>query len=104
MMAIADYDRAVQLDSTDPSALLNRGMFLFVDGQKEEALLDFEASLHVDAHNPYAAIWRYIAQASLGTQDTAKSELQKFVASQKETPGRSPSRRCWSDKRRRRIS
>jgi tetratricopeptide (TPR) repeat protein len=85
MMAEGDFDRAVELDQKDASSLLNRGMFLFVRGAKEKALQDFDTAMTLEPDNAYAAIWRYLAAASLTDAPSAKESIAQTIKQQKET-------------------
>jgi tetratricopeptide (TPR) repeat protein len=46
--AIADYDKATELNPTYASALNNRGLAYFNNGQKERAIADYDAAIKIE--------------------------------------------------------
>lgn len=82
VMAEADLDKAIELDPKDATILTQRGMFRYLNGQMQNARADFAAALLVDPRNPYAAIWRYLAQNALGVGSDARLQLETFLAEQ----------------------
>ena len=46
--AIADYDKAIELNPTYASALNNRGLAYFNNGQKERAIADYDAAIKIE--------------------------------------------------------
>lgn len=82
VMAEADLEKAVELDPKDSTILVQRGMFRFLNGQMQKARSDFAAALQADPRNPYAAIWRYLALASMGLKDDARLQLGSFLSEQ----------------------
>src|SRR6476661_245800 len=46
--AIADYDKAIELNPEYASALNNRGLAYFNNGQKERAIADYDAAIKLE--------------------------------------------------------
>jgi lipoprotein NlpI len=82
-MAQSDFDRAIELDPRDPSALLNRGMFHYVGGRQKASQDDFAKAAQLEPRNPYAAIWQYLANHAEGDPQAAKTQLEAFLSAEK---------------------
>ena len=74
--AIADYDKAIELNPTYASALNNRGLAYFNNGQKERAIADYDAAIKIEPDavrlnnrgNAYAAARSTIAPSRISTR------------------------------------
>lgn len=84
VMAKADLDLAVELDAKDASVLMQRGMYHYLMLDMQKARADFATALQLDPGNPYAAIWRFLSQASLGLTDDARVQLEAYLRDQKD--------------------
>lgn len=85
VMGLSDLNKAVELDKDDVSALIDRGMFYFLSNDVQSARSDFAAAANKQPENPYAAIWRYVAHASLDLKDDARIKLQQYLKERKQT-------------------
>ncbi|MBU6452899.1 MAG: tetratricopeptide repeat protein [Cyanobacteria bacterium REEB67] len=56
--ALADFDRAITLDSKSHLAYNNRGVVFFRQGQPEKAIPDFDKALALDINDKYAVVNR----------------------------------------------
>ena len=78
VMAAQDFDKAIELDDRDASAYLHRGGYRYVQGDFQGARSDFSESLQLRESNPYAAIWRYLAQSALDLEEDATVKLEQY--------------------------
>ena len=74
--AIADYDMAIKLKPDDVNAYAGRGYINFFLGRYAAAAGDFQ---HGASEDPYRAIWRYLARARSGENDTRELALNTIV-------------------------
>lgn len=74
--AIADYDAAIKLKPDDVNAHGGRGYSNFFLGRYAAAAADFQ---HGAADEPYRAIWRYLARARAGQNDTRELAFNTVV-------------------------
>lgn len=64
--ALADYDRAIQLDATDSIAYRNRGNLLLNQEQYEKALADYYEAIRLDPGDAIACLHAGISLTELG--------------------------------------
>jgi lipoprotein NlpI len=74
--AIVDYDMAIKLKPDDGNAHAGRGYINFFLGHYAAAAGDFQ---HGASEDPYRAIWRYLARARSGENDTRELALNTVV-------------------------
>ena len=75
--AIADFDRAIEIDPHCAAAYLNRADTLVHIGRVEQALADYDRSVDLDAHNATACARRGVAKAKRGAFDAALADLDR---------------------------
>ena len=76
-VAIADYGEAIRLNPLNASYYLQRGYTQFWLGRFDASWPDLTESLRLNANQPYAIIWRYLAQSRSGKPELANSELSE---------------------------
>jgi lipoprotein NlpI len=74
--AIADYDAAIKLKADDLNAYAGRGYVNFYLGRYTAAADDFQLGM---ASDHYRALWRYLARARAGQNDTRELALNTVV-------------------------
>jgi lipoprotein NlpI len=74
--AIVDYDMAIKLKPDDGNAHAGRGYINFFLGRYAAAAGDFQ---HGADSDPYRALWRYLARARAGENDTRELALNTVV-------------------------
>ncbi len=74
--ALADYNAALKLKSDDLGAYGGRGYVNFYLGRYGAAAEDFQ---HGAGDEPYRAIWRYLARARAGQNDTRELAVNTVV-------------------------
>jgi tetratricopeptide (TPR) repeat protein len=77
--AIQQYDQVVQLDSTDPVAIISRGASYSWLGQYERAIQDYDRAIQLDPSLAYAFADRGTAYTQLGQYDRAIQDLDNAV-------------------------
>jgi tetratricopeptide (TPR) repeat protein len=75
--AIADYDRAIGLDSNNALAYSNRGLAKSDLGKKEEAIADYDRTIGLDPNYAFAYNNRGLAKYQLGKKQDAIADYQK---------------------------
>ncbi|HEY0523461.1 MAG TPA: tetratricopeptide repeat protein [Stellaceae bacterium] len=75
--AAADFDEAIRLDPNDSGAYRARGRLRFRQDAFAAAADDFTAAADLAPADPYAALWRFLAQARTGQSDEAAAELER---------------------------
>jgi len=75
--AIADYGEAIRLNPLNANYYLQRGYTQFWLGRFDASWPDLTESLRLNTNQPYAIIWRYLAQSRSGKPELAKSELSE---------------------------
>jgi lipoprotein NlpI len=61
--ALEDFGKSIRLDAEDASAYFNRGVaYYVVGGRAADAAADFKKAAELDPKNPYAALWRDLAE------------------------------------------
>jgi lipoprotein NlpI len=69
-LAIADYGQALRIDPNFGHANYNRGQLFFALGRFPDSAADFERARSLDPADPYLALWRHIARARSGEDDS----------------------------------
>ncbi len=77
--ALADLNRAIEIDTNLVSARFNRGALSFNQGDFETALADFEHCIAIDPHT--AAPWfnRAAVYEAMGRHESAIADLKRFL-------------------------
>ncbi|WP_435020743.1 tetratricopeptide repeat protein [Tundrisphaera sp. TA3] len=78
--ALADFDRAIALDSTNEKALVNRGTTLRVLGRPMDALADYTQALRLRPGLPHALEGRALAGLAAGDAAGALVDFDAWVA------------------------
>lgn len=79
--AIADFDRAIQLDSTDPDAFYQRGLAKLQNGQPALAMADFDAALKLKADHTFALVGRGTLRLANKDEAGARADFDAAIAS-----------------------
>ena len=77
--AIADFDRAIELDPDYALAYLNRGNAKSFKGDHEEAIIDFDRAIDLDPSNAEAYYNRGIAKRMRGDYDGAIADYDRTI-------------------------
>jgi len=77
--AIADFDRALALDSKSVGTWLGRGMVHFFKGQPATAMEDFDRALELDPNHPRVYLCRGYVLQNQGHHDAAIQNLRKSI-------------------------
>ena len=75
--AAADFDEATRLGGKVSAAYSARGRLRFRQDAFAAAADDFTAAADLAPADPYAALWRFLAQARTGQPDEAAAELER---------------------------
>jgi len=78
-LALADFDRAIQLDPTNNIFLDDRGVTLFLLGRYAEAAVVFMKVMRLTPGDPYPVLWLHLARLRAHQPDT--DEFQAGVRS-----------------------
>ena len=78
--ALADFDRAIELQPQAPEALAGRAQANLKKGLAEKALPDVEQALSLDPYDPFAHDTRAHILAALGRRKEAIAEYEKALA------------------------
>jgi Tfp pilus assembly protein PilF len=78
--ALADLDRAVQLDPSYAPAYVNRSYVYNQLRQPEEALADAERAIQLDPRIPEAYFSRGVAYLQLGDREAAMADFRQALA------------------------
>jgi lipoprotein NlpI len=74
--ALEDFTRSIRLDAGDPAAYFNRGVSYYViGGRTPDAVADFKKAAELNPKDPYAALWRDLAER----RNNAPSHLAEAV-------------------------
>ena len=77
---MSDFDKGVELAADKEQALFSRGLARFDTGDLKGALADFEEALKRDPKTlEYAALYRCLANRSLGKAADARKEMKAFL-------------------------
>ena len=79
--ALADYDRAIQIDDKDICAYHNRGITYHQLGMFDEALADFTYVLHLDPNYAEAYYRRhltYLQRGQLDDERAARMDMDRY--------------------------
>ncbi len=77
--AIADYDRAIQLNPNDAAAYFNRAYAKYALGKKEEAIADYDRAIWLDSNNAIAYNNRGLAKYALGKKEEAIADYDRAI-------------------------
>ena len=77
--AIADYDKAIELDPKDAAAYYNRGLAYADKGEYERAIADYDKAIELDPKdaNPYYG--RGLIYKGQGEKEKAIADFEKFL-------------------------
>jgi hypothetical protein len=78
--ALANYQRAIDLDPLNGAALCNRGVVLMAVGRLEDALTSLQRAHHADPADPIAMYNIGLAQIALNDRSAALVSLGKAIA------------------------
>jgi len=79
-LALLDYNRSLQLDSTSASTYLNRGITYYHKSLYQSAILDFNQAITLAPDDPAAYGWRGSAYLnSGGTDDQIRDDFCRHV-------------------------
>ena len=76
-LAIADYERAIEIDPDDSNAYYNRGCYYFQRKEYDLAIADFNRTIKLDSHDADAYFERGNTYAKLGKYNLAKTDREK---------------------------
>lgn len=82
--ALSDYDKALQLEASNPRALYKRGRLLLENQRYAEALTDLEQSATLLPQNLEIALWRAKAVFETGDYDRAAKLLSPLLSDSKQ--------------------
>jgi tetratricopeptide (TPR) repeat protein len=77
--ALADYDRAIELNPEFAAAYLNRGAAHYHLGEIEEAVADYTRAVELDPENTNAYYNRALAYQALGEPDLAIEDYSRAI-------------------------
>ena len=83
--ALADFEEALDIDSTLAEAYLNRGNSYFLAGHFDDALADYQRALDLDISKPWAAWY------NIGLVFDAKKEPEKAQEAYRKALNENPS-------------
>src|SRR6266702_3277971 len=75
--AIADYDRAINIDPNDAEAYFKRGRAFLIVGNAKFAIADFDKSISLDDHNPLVYAERGFARQTQGDKSEAQKDFER---------------------------
>ena len=73
--SLADFDRAIQLDSAQAPYHWQRGITLYYAGRYEDGRKQFELHQTVNSNDVENAAWRYLCIARAGTVEEARASI-----------------------------
>lgn len=79
-MALADFNKAIHLNSTDTQAFYHRGRAYFHKGDYEKATADFTEVIRLSANDGYAYLARSRAYQRLGKDQEAVNDYAKAIS------------------------
>ena len=77
--AIADYTRAIELDSEDEWAITNRGGARLLTRNYTQAIQDFNRSLELDANSYITLGLRSVAYRAIHQNENAESDIEQAI-------------------------
>jgi Flp pilus assembly protein TadD len=77
--ALADYEKAIELNPGNASAISERAVVKFKLGKKTAALLDLDLAQQIEPNNPYRYSSRAYIKDSLGDVEGAIADYQKAI-------------------------
>jgi tetratricopeptide (TPR) repeat protein len=78
-IAIANFDRAIQLDPKQWNPYLRRGETYYRKGNYDQALADYDRAIHLNSQQPNAYHDRGLALARTGDHDLAIADFDKAI-------------------------
>jgi len=75
--ALADFDKAISLDSNNPRAYSSRGEFYLIQKNYRQAIADTSQAIRLNSKDGYAFNIRSEAYRRLGEIDKAKADQKK---------------------------
>ena len=79
LVAMSDYDRAIELNPGDAGSYCRRGVSLVVLGKHDEAIADYDEAVQLDPTYADAFYRRGVAHAQTGTIDQAIADLEQAL-------------------------
>ena len=83
--ALSDYNRALELDSKEPSTYFRRGVIYLRRSELDKAVQDFSENIRLEPNNGTAYANRAVAYKSLGKTNLARADEQKARELQQQT-------------------
>ena len=77
--ALADYDRAINLDPKNDVHYSNRGMFFANSGNTQRALSDYDTAIKINPNNPITYDNRGFLKARIGDSQGALSDYTQAI-------------------------
>ena len=77
--ALADFDRAIELDPDDASAIVYRGIFYRDMGRFEKTLADFDAALEMDVDQGWVYANRGVAYRLMERYEDTLADLDRAI-------------------------
>ena len=77
--ALADYDKAIQLDPKEVSSLINRGLLLHQLGKTAQGINDMTEAMKLDAKDATIPLNRGILHSSIDMKDRAMADYTKSI-------------------------
>ena len=77
--AVADYDRAVEINPRYSEAYNNRGAVRFTEGKLEEAIADFDRAIESNPRNAEAFMNRGLARLLQGRTEEAERDFKQCL-------------------------
>jgi tetratricopeptide (TPR) repeat protein len=77
--AVADYNRAIDLNPKDAGAYMNRGFAKQANGDVDGAIADFDRAIDLDPKQPRAYMNRGFAKQANGDQDGAIADYNRAL-------------------------
>ncbi|CAD8195646.1 unnamed protein product [Paramecium octaurelia] len=77
--ALLDYDKAIELDATDPKIYYNRGILYQDIRNLQQALLNYNQAIHLDQRNPKFYYNRGNLYSDMGNKEQALLDYDKVI-------------------------
>jgi Flp pilus assembly protein TadD len=77
--ALADCDKAIQINPKDGTAYYEKGVFLYQQGQYQDAESNLDSALKLEPQNADACFMRGRAKSKLGDQAGADADIAAAI-------------------------
>ena len=84
--AIADFDRAIQLDPKSPLHYRDRGIALYLNGDYDEAIADFDIAISILPDDAYLYLFRALAYHMKEEHRRAVADYERAIAINPDDP------------------